>query len=192
MNDRIEMEGLTFRAETVADDDNPRPWDECDGHGSVREISHNSITGRLSKSSGERVLYDGGRREYSFAYDWQEAVLRARAEGWGVSAETLAKLEADKGRTLTPGELAHAAVQQDFDFLRRWCAGQWAYVGVVVTLLDTDGEDTSETESLWRIESDSGEYLVEVAADLAHEICARVGKRRKFIEEGARRIRVRA
>ncbi len=53
------------------------------------------------------------------------------------------------------------AVEADYQRLRRYLAGDWEYVGVVVT--DADGN----TESLGGIESDADEYLETVAHELA-------------------------
>lgn len=68
---------------------------------------------------------------------------------------------------------AAAAAMADFDRLRRWCAGHWCYVGVVVELCDDEGETVGGySASLWGIESDAGDYLEEVARELADEVIA--------------------
>jgi hypothetical protein len=67
----------------------------------------------------------------------------------------------------------------DFERLRRWCADDWHYCGIVVTLLDTDGEPDSVDASLWGIESDSPDHHDEVIGDLIaeclHQITATIG-----------------
>lgn len=160
--------GFTFRAYVVADDDNPRPWEKCDGHGPVREVSKD-WNGHLQKRPGERPLYVGGRNEYSWVYDWQEAMREALRDAWG----------AEGGQK--PGETRRAyaarAVAADFDFLRAWCADRWHYVGVCVTRIDDEGEETDDpyAYALWGIESNAGEYLREVAQEQAHEALGDAG-----------------
>lgn len=70
---------------------------------------------------------------------------------------------------------AAAAAMADFKRLAAWCRDDWRYVGVVVCeICPHCGEAMSdETESLWGIESDAGDYLREVAAELAEELTAR-------------------
>jgi hypothetical protein len=57
----------------------------------------------------------------------------------------------------------------DYEFLRRWCNGDWCYIGVVVTLLDHEGEDVDD-RSIWGVESDSHDYLTDTAHELADEL----------------------
>lgn len=165
----IERNGLTFRVEIEPDDYNPAPWDEEDGHGPVSDWR-----GNTDKAPGERVLIED--KSSARFYDWQEAIRIAKRDGWGIGAGELAAMERLLGRPATPGEIAEAAVENDFERLRRWCEGDWYYVGVIVTLLDADGNETWESESLWGIESDAPEYIEEVAVDLADEIIARIGE----------------
>lgn len=73
--------------------------------------------------------------------------------------------------TMTARQYAAAAALADFDRLRRWCDNQWHYVGVIVESLDED-EDVIDSASIWGIESDAGDYLDEVAQDLAAELLA--------------------
>lgn len=154
--------GFNFRAYVVADDDSRRPWEDCDGHGPVREVSKD-YSGHIEKRPGERPLYIGDRNEYSFAYDWQAAMREALRDEWGTK----------NGRQ--PGETrrqyAARAVQADFDFLRGWCCDHWHYVGVCVARLDDDGEECQSPYhyALWGIESCAGDYLREVAAEQAHQ-----------------------
>lgn len=154
--------GFTFRAYVVADDDNPRPWEESDGYGPVREVSKD-WKGHLQKRPGERPLYVGGRNEYSWVYDWQAAMREARRDGWGVSGGRL------QGETQR--QYAARAVAADFEFLRAWCRGEWRYVGVCVTRLGDAGDETDSpySHALWGIESNAGDYLREVAEDCARE-----------------------
>jgi len=57
----------------------------------------------------------------------------------------------------------------DSDRLRQFCTDQWHYCGIVVTLLDADGEPDSVDASLWGIESDCTDYHEEVINELIQE-----------------------
>lgn len=177
----IEHKGLTFRVDTMPDECSDFPWDREDGHGPVRQTRN-----REDKRAGERVLVND--RHAFWLYNEQEAMRIAKRDGWGISTEDRSRFLANTGREPTPNEVALAAVQADFQRLRGFLEGDWCYVGLVVTLLDVDGEPTGETESLWGIESDAGEYLDETARELAGEIAKRVG-RKKYLET---RVRVRS
>jgi hypothetical protein len=96
-------------------------------------------------------------------YDFQAAVAQARAEGWDAAPYTG-----------TRGERAARAAMADFKRLRDWCDNHWHYCGVIVRLLDDEGDDMGESESLWGIESDADDYHREVAQELAEEILARL------------------
>lgn len=186
-NHTIELKGLTFRVSIEHDDSHGAPWDECDGHGPVRDCRN--LYGRAEKKPGERVLATD--RHSAWVYDWAEASRIAKRDGWGLAPDALAALTKKLGREPKPGEVREAAVQADFDYLRHYLNDDWTYIGVVVTLLDVDGEPTSETESLWGIESDAHDYINETARDLASEIARRVG-RKKYLERGAVRVKVRS
>lgn len=179
----ITYSGLTFAVRTEDDTDHGAPWDECDGHGVVSQWT------TRSKYPGELVLCeDRGQRRF---YDFAASMRIAKRDGWGLSDEHKAEMAAKLGREATRGEIVAESVRLDYEYLRRWCNDQWRYVGVIVTLLDVEGEQTSRDASLWGIESDADDYLAEVSRELAQEVAGQVGKRRKTITEGAARIRVR-
>lgn len=69
---------------------------------------------------------------------------------------------------------------------RAWLKDEWYYVGVVVTLLDIEGNETDAAQSLWAIESDSGAYLQEVAGELADECAHDVQSRLDYGPFGTR------
>src|SRR5262245_23356883 len=171
--------GHTFKIAIVRDDDMGAPWKEHDGHGPVSDWRRSDKIG-ADKSPGERVLC---RDRHSYRlYDFQEAVRIARRDGWGCKHSYVY----DLGRRVfvsghrTPGESAQCAAETDFDRLRRWCADDWYWIGVVVTLADpADSADPCqcaepEEASLFGIESDAGAYLTAVAHDLADEIIGRI------------------
>ena len=155
--------GFNFRAYIVADDNNRRPWEDCDGHGPVREDL------RESKKPGEKILGPSGSRDVWYLYDWQAAQREALRDGWG------AKDSHQPGETRR--QYAARAVQADFDFLRGWCCDHWHYVGVCVARLDDDGEECEDpyVYALWGIESNAGDYLREVAAENAHQCLSDAG-----------------
>jgi hypothetical protein len=151
--DTFEHAGNLFRVTFPRDDDHGAPWDEEDGHGPV--------TGWESrgKRPGEMILSEhrGSRRFYDFA----EAVRIARRDGW----------DAPPFKQGTRGAQAARAALADFDRLRRWCADDWCYVGVIVTLVDDDEDEMPEfSASVWGIESDASDYLEETARELADEV----------------------
>lgn len=145
-----EHRGHTITVNWYPHEDHGAPWEECDGHGPVREMR----TG--DKKSGEKILYN------YFLYDWQAAMALAKKDGWGLSAEDLQKLARDKGKpvgSLTKGEITAEAVRHDFEYLRRWCNGDWQYTGFVVTITDPDGREVAgyDGDSCWGIELESME-----------------------------------
>src|SRR5205085_1713235 len=94
-------------------------------------------------------------------FDWKGTIAKAKAEGWGLSDEEKAKMEARLGRPPTTKEITEATVEQNFEWMRRWCVGDWEYVGVIVTRLPDGEHDSVEPDyshSLWGIDSDSEEY----------------------------------
>lgn len=162
-DDEIEVDGFTVTARIEVDDGGECPWACEDGHGPVSEWT------TRSKRPGERVLCED-RRSKRY-YDVQEAMAIAKREGWDA-----------KPYGGTAGEKAARAVEADFNHLRRWCDNQWQYVGVVLTVSKGGVELSDHAASLWGIESDAGDYLLEVAnemldesleqgRELAHAVC---------------------
>jgi hypothetical protein len=156
----IERDGFTYLADVERDDAEP-PWDRDDGHGPVSDWRGMGPHGYAPKRPGEFVLNAdrGGSRFYDFA----EACKIARRDGWGI--------EHPEG--LTPRQIAAMAAAADFRRLRDWCADEWWWTGVVVTV--SRAGITLASASLWGIESDAGDYFAEVAADLAREALGEAG-----------------
>lgn len=144
--------GRTFRVNFEHDAGHEEPWNDGDGRGIVSEWT------TRAKRPGERVI--ASDRSYKRYFDFAGAVAKARAEGWDAEPYTGTK-----------GERAARATEREFEFLRQWCDDQWEYLGVTVTLLDSDGEDTHHSDSLWGVES-FADYHQEVARELAGEILA--------------------
>lgn len=172
---------LQYRIEKLYDDGHNAPWDDYDGHGPVREVrrGHHDY---LRKNPGERILGGNASDRSGYAYDIAEATRIARRDAWGIDPERKARWEASQGRPLTPGQIAAAAVEADFQRLRGWVNDDWHYIGIVVTLLDIEGNDTHLSESLWGIESDSDDYIAEVTQELQNELAAQVGPANIVIE----------
>ena len=151
----IEQAGKTYRIEWIHDSDHGAPREECDGHGEVSEWTSRS------KQPGELVLCnDRGMKRF---YNYAGAIKAARADGWNTAPY----------RWATKGQQAAAAVMADFEYLRQWCNDHWHYCGIVVTLLDDDGEETHISASLWGIEEmwsrESSDYHKTVIDDLIYE-----------------------
>jgi hypothetical protein len=154
----FQHEGLNFRAVIETDTDHGAPWKEEEGHGPV-----SGWTSR-SKNPGWRVLHqDRGSYRY---YDFAKAVQIAKRDGWGYGGT-------EPGET--KGQIAAKAVEADFERLRAWCNDEWTWCGVVVTMLDEDGDPIDGyEESLWGIESDASEYIKETAQELADQLIATI------------------
>lgn len=165
----------TFVLAIVPDDDATPPWERAEGHGPVSDWT------TRSKRPGEVLLSDGrgGRSRF---YDWAEATRQAKRDGWGISPESLDKLTAALGRKPTRGEVAAAAVREDFSNLQRWCNGHWQYVGLAVFELPRDKELNPESvandapfrylpnQSVWGVESYSSDYHGTIADELISEL----------------------
>lgn len=159
--DTFEHKNRTFTVRFPHDDVMGAPWKEHDGHGPVSDWTHRA------KLPSERVVsQDGGSFRY---YDVAEAIRTAKSDQWGLDDEATVKLAERLGRVPTAGDIAVEAVERDFQFLRAWCNDEWHWIGVVV-----EHAESGESESLWGIESCAGDYLAEVARELADEIAARL------------------
>ncbi|MBA0274424.1 hypothetical protein JY452_05470 [Stenotrophomonas maltophilia] len=167
--DTIELHGLTFKVEHIPDPDAGAPWENNDTLGTVSGWECRDHY-RGGKRPGERILNKGDRHRYRF-YDYAGAVAKGRREG------------------MTGPEAAEAA-DREFEWLRAWCEDRWSYIGVQVTLLDAEGNDTEHSDALWGVDDD-GDYAKTVANDLALEIGARVNWD-DVIEVPARTIVLRA
>lgn len=153
---------MSFCVEWVYDTDTDAPWGREDGHGPVSEWT------TRDKRPGEMILSsDRGMKRF---YDFAGAVKTARVEGWNTTPY----------KWPSKGAQAHAAALADFKYLQRYCRQDWHYCGIVVTLLDADGEPDSVDASLWGIESECSDYHEEVIGELItecmHQITATIGE----------------
>lgn len=154
---------LTFAVKFEDDTDAGAPWENSEGHGPVTGWE------TRDKMAGELVLNSdrGSKRFYNFA----EACRIALRDGWDA-------VPYNDG-TETKRQQAAKAARADFEYLRSWCANDWAYVGVIVTLLDDEGEETEVSDSLWCVETFGDQHEItarELADELAHGYGTRWGE----------------
>lgn len=162
---KFQHAGRTFLASLYHDDDSTPPWDREDGHGPVSDWRSKD-----SKAPGEVIINDDrGRARF---YDVQAAQRIALRDGWGAPEAWRIAFAEKHGRAPTAREVAAESVRMDCQRLRDWCRDEWHYCGVAVQLCDDEGEATGDEfmHALWGIESDAGDYLREVAAELAEQI----------------------
>ena len=139
-----------YTVEFVHDVDAGAPWENCEGHGTVRKSRNVHIEGRSDKKPGERPLNCPGRNECQYYYDWQEAMQLAKRDGWNTTS-------------CDAPNRVRRAVQTDFDYLRGWINNDWFYVGVLVK--DDQGNTLG---SLWGVETLS-DYHLKVAKELVSQ-----------------------
>lgn len=167
MRDTFDHAGRTFTVRIEFDDTQEGPWEREDGHGPVSEWRRPNRHGYAHKRAGERPLCTD--RHSARMYDMQEAQRIALRDGWGFGGKSVADHVA---AGMTRRQIAAKAAEEDYKRLRAFCAGDWSYVSVIVTL---EGPGTvNHSASLWGIESDAGAYLEEVRAELADEILSSV------------------
>lgn len=157
---------LTFSVKVEHDSDHGAPWDNEDGHGPVTDWT------TRDKRPGELVLNsDRGSKRF---YDFAEACRIARKEVWG---------DGPAVPEMTWRQVAANAARADYEHLRAWCNDEWRYVGIIVTLLDDEGNETEVSDSLWGVcDSDSGNVKSE-AWIIADELAHGMGTRWDFVEK---------
>jgi hypothetical protein len=194
----IEQGGHRFRVNIERDDDNEPPWENSDGHGVVSEwTTRDKRPGErvLCSDRHSKRYYDVhetmkiAKRDGWGLNEDAKAELLKRLCGpkkvWQPTGESVTDgLRKREGKwvvapvrrddvPLTAGEITAEAVRRDFEFLRGWCNDSWYYVGVIVTHLpdpDDDDEPIDYTHALWGIESNSDDYIEEVAYEHVEEI----------------------
>lgn len=153
----IEHAGRAFMVKIYEDTDMGMPWDEHDGHGIVTDWE------RRPKMPGEMILCEDGRSRRF--YDFAASCKRALADGWDCPPY-------GQG---TPRQRAARAAMNDFLRLRDFCQGGWHWCGIEVIPIDEDGGESADiSASLWGIESDSDEYMRELAFELAAECLSQI------------------
>ena len=151
----VEKAGLRFRVNAEYDLYTAPPWEECDGHG------HGIVSDwtTRAKKPGECIL--ASDRSSHLFYDIAESIKIAKRDNWGA-------------KTGTKGEQAARAVNADFDYLRRYCADQWHYIGVIVTQIDENDEPKNPdySHALWGVADSDPDYCTEAANELIDQIIA--------------------
>lgn len=148
-----EKDGIKYVATIHHDDSGIIPWEEFDGHGPVSDWE------RRDKAPGEMILCND--RSSNRFYDFAEACKIALRDGWGCNG----------GRREGETKRAYAAraAMADYEYLRRFCNGDWCYVGVAVQAIAVleDGSEIELTDeyshACWGIDSDSREHIVDIA-----------------------------
>lgn len=171
----FEHEGRNYRAFIESDNDCTSPWERECGHVNVSEWE------RRSKRPSEVIINDD-RGSYRFVCI-REAMETATRDGWGLSAGAEVCLEEKLRRKPSEREVIAESVRLDIERMRAWCADQWEYIGVCVCLLGADGQAIGDkyASAVWGIESDSDDYIKELAQELtgdalehARDVLARV------------------
>ncbi len=139
-----EYKGHTIGVTWHYDQDSEAPWKTDDGHGPVSEWTSRE------KLPGERVLASDHRQ--NLYYDFAEAIRIAKRDGWDA-----------KPYGGTKGEKANRAAEADFEYLRRYCADLWCFVGRIVTV------DGHEIDSCWGYDSDSMPELTKEGIGIAQD-----------------------
>lgn len=163
----FEYKGHTITIDIHYDEYNGAPWEEHDGHGSVSEWRrHDAGMERSDKAPGELVLVQDGRS--ARFYDFAGAMQIAKRDGWGIDEKRKAELARKLGRPPTAGEIRHAAVMQDFEYLRGWANNEWHWLGYTSTITSPDGE-IIDSDSCWGY--DDHEYMItEASGNLRAEV----------------------
>jgi hypothetical protein len=197
----FEHEDVAYVATIEHDDMHGAPWEEEDGHGDVSEwTTRDKLPGELvlDEDGRHKRFYDfAGACKIARRDGWgflPEPVRVERRAGGGFTGAALptyrsgefsvvsdcpnlaySELHRMHRATMTARQYAAGAAMADYDRLRRWCADQWWSIGVVVRRAG-DCKCCGETESLWGIESDAGEYVRDVATDLAEQLAERLSE----------------
>jgi hypothetical protein len=150
-----EKDGLTITALIERDEDMGPPWKEHDGHGPVSDWRPKD-----SKRPNEKILCED-RGSCRF-YDWAAAIKLAKEDGW----------DAPPYGEGTPGQQAERAVQRDFELLKNWCADEWFWVSVTLSVSKNDVDILDNAASLGGVAANCGDdnaYLTTVANELLGE-----------------------
>ncbi len=150
------IDGYTVTVSVYVDEDMGPPWKQHDGHGPVSEWT------TRKKRPGERMLNDD-KASCRF-YDWQEAIVIAKRDNWGIPDEAKAELSAKLKREPTKDEITAEAVRRDFEYLRGWCNDEWQWHGYETTITGPDGVE-HEGDSCWGF--DDSHYMITEAFDNA-------------------------
>lgn len=173
--EQITAHGVTVQIEYFYDDEiRAQPWSEYDGNVNIYEL-------RGDKKPSEIVLKTNGRT--AWAYDIKDAISQAKRESWGTDPRGT--------QNLTKKQRILLAVEHNVELWRGWLNDGWHYVGVVCTVLDSEGEETDISDSCWGFESlddyheTAGREMAESLAESTHK--ARLHQWRAALKEARAR-----
>jgi hypothetical protein len=174
MSESLTHKGHNFTVEIDRDTDMGHPWHEHDGHGYVNESS----TRHAAREGNKRPLNQPDRGQYQFYYDMKASTDRARRDGWGLSDDDLTQLTANLGKSPTKSQIVAQAVENDFQFMRKYLAGDVCWWVVTVT-----HDDSGQSESVGGVLCEDGEqYLDDVARELAEHIVHTIETRERDLQ----------
>lgn len=188
---------VSYVATIHADDSHSAPWKECDGHGPVsdwttrgkrpgemvlnqdgRSKRYYDFAGacRIARRDGcgslpgemviERNNHHGPRKFRAYVNGKPEMRAYGKDQNAAIGA-----LYTIYRASMTARQWAAAAAMRDFEYLQSWCQDDWQYIGIEVRRADAC-QCCGESESLCGIESNSGDYVRDVATDLAEQLSA--------------------
>jgi len=153
----------------------PGELELCNDHGSARfydfaeacRIARRDGWGVSPASLGQRQHDDG---TWTVTAQWRDG--RYDLQTFTSTADDINAAVRDvyaQHRATYPSDRAYAAAaaRSDFERLQRWCNGDWYYASLIVTA-SRDGIELGSA-SVCGIESDSGDYMHDIADDLAAE-----------------------
>jgi hypothetical protein len=118
------------------------------------------------------------RHEYQYYYDFKATIKLAARDSWGVSPEDIEAYTATHGKAPTAKQIRAMAVEADFEYLRKYLAGDVAWYSICVTRVDS-----GECEYLGGIlcEGDDA-YMMDCARELAEQIRYTLEQREKTLD----------
>lgn len=78
-----------------------------------------------------------------------------------------------------PDDFTPRQVERMADYFRRWLWDQWCYVGLIVRLLDENGEEI-EDQACWGFESEPEDYLASEARSWLAHMLVRARRKQKL------------
>lgn len=161
--------GWKIKVEVEIDRDARPPWENSDEHGVVTAWQDYDDALDAWELLSDRL----GHCRY---YDWRATLPIAIKDGW----------DAPPFYTGNKRERAMRAIKADYEYLRRWCAESWWYVGLIVTLLGEDDEVIAFSPC-WGYESNAMDHICSEARSWASRM---IRKERRDRREAARRDRI--
>lgn len=153
----------TLVLEVPSDDDN----DFFDGDG--QELKWTRIDYEFEQIRAQHVGAHMGYGWLSTGYTHRGQLAMVKMTSGGDRASRIEWYRKDGMSKQVAFETAQAAVKKEMEYWYRVVSGGVYKVGVVVKLLDENDTQIAE-EALWGIESESDEYILQIANDFAAEL----------------------